>query len=384
MNLNDVRENRLPPEVRQGPTRVLFISAAFLGFGEYYRRLVQYTAVRDDIDAVHIEVQFPLWTKILGKSLPFDTRGWDFHSYRHLLMWRGILRRWFRTALDLRRFDVVHIMTQGIALGMLDVRTAAPTKWMLNIDGTAAQDVSDFGYSRIARAPFIAAERRMFAAADSIACRNAWAAESLVRDYQVDTKRIIVARSGQRLPEKSRLDFPPRARGELVRLVFVGNAWRRKGGAELLEIHQRHFSDIAELHVFSKDASSVSRAKNVIWHRGVSNDVLIQEHLPQMDIFVLPTKVDQLPRSIVEAGSVGLPLISTRMAGIPEIIVDGQTGILCDRGDWRAVTNAIRYLIENEDVRLVMGRNAREHVANEFNPDVIFNKLIDHIVALPD
>ncbi|TVQ32399.1 MAG: glycosyltransferase family 1 protein [Phycisphaeraceae bacterium] len=381
VNLKDVAPDRLPPGQRTGPVRMLFISSAFLGFGEYYKRLVEYTDQRDDIDAVHIKLNFPLWNKILGKSLPFHTRGWDFHSHRHLIMWRWILRRWLLGPLDVSRFDVVHIMTQGVALAMVDVKPKGSAKFALNIDGTAAGDVADFGYSSLARAPFIRAERRMFNEADLIACRNSWAARSLKRDYGVPESRVHIARSGVRPPERSRADSPPTPAGDPVRIAFVGNAWARKGGPILLKIHQRRFADRAELHVIG-NAPQEASARNVVWRGRVPNQELVGELLPSMDMFVLPTKIDQLPRAILEAAAAGLPVISTHLAGIPEVVLDGETGLLCPQGDWQAVEEAMERMIEDPAGRIRMGRAAREHMKSLCNPDRTFNELLDRLVGL--
>ena len=52
-----------------------------------------------------------------------------------------------------------------------------------------------------------------------------------------------------------------------------------------------------------------------------------------MDVFVLPTTFDMSPWAVLEAAAAGLPVVSTRLAAIPEMIVDRQTGLLIDRDD---------------------------------------------------
>src|SRR5690606_7645983 len=253
-NLDDIAPDRLPPRTREGPVRALFLSGVFLGFGNYYRMLRGYTAQRDDIDAVHVELHAPFWVKALAKSAPFHTGGWDFHSWRFLKLTRGLIRGWVEGPLDVaNRFDVVHVITQGNALWTLDLKRRSPrVKVALNVDGTAAQDVEIFGFSRVARAPFVREERRMFGAADLIATRNAWCTGSVRKDYGVPESKIHVARSSFKPPEATRFDSPMTARGGMVRLVFVGNAWARKGGPQVVRVHQARFADRCELHVFSK------------------------------------------------------------------------------------------------------------------------------------
>lgn len=366
--------------------RALFLSSVFLGFGNYYRMLRGYTAERDDIDAVHVEFHPPLWVKALGKSAPFPTRGWDFHSIRHLWLTRPLLRSWALGALDVaNRFDVMHVITQGNALWTIDVRRRAPSvKIAINVDGTARQDVDVFGFSGIARAPFVREERRMFDAADLIVTRNAWCTGSLRADYGLGDEKIHVARSSFKAPSASRFDHPPRAKGAKARLVFVGNAWERKGGPQVLRVHQERLADECELHVFSQAAPRDAKAKNVVWHGVVSREELMNEILPTMDVFVMPTKVDQLPWSILEASSVGLPVISTAVGAVPEVAIDGETGLVVAPEDDDALERAIRRLIDDPELCARLGKAGRERVQREFNPDVNFNGLIDRLIGLVD
>ena len=316
VNLQDIAPDRLHPREREGPVRALFLSGVFLGFGNYYRMLREYTAERGDIDAVHVEFHAPLWVKVLAKSAPFPTRGWDFHSLRFLRLTRGLIRGWVNGPLDVaNRFDVVHVITQGNALWTVDLKRRAPrVKVALNVDGTARQDVDVFGFSGVARAPFVRLERRMFDAADLVVTRNAWCTGSLRRDYGLGDEKIHVARSSFKAPRASRFDHPARKDGEKIRLVFVGHAWERKGGPQTLRVHQERLADRCELHVFSKAAPRDQSLKSVVFHGTVSRESLMNEILPTMDIFVMPTKVDQLPWSVLEASSVGLPVVTTGSA----------------------------------------------------------------------
>jgi glycosyltransferase involved in cell wall biosynthesis len=385
-NLEGVTPTQLPPNRREGPVRALFISGVFLGFGNYYRMLREYTAQREDIDAVHVELHTPLWLKVAAKSAPFPTRGWDFHALRYLWLTRPMLRRWVFGPLDIcERFDVVHVITQGNALWTLDLKKRCPrVKVALNVDGTAQQDVDVFGFSGAAKAPFVRAERRMFDAADLIVTRNAWCTGSLRSDYGLPDDKIHVARSSFKAPRASRLDRPMTPKGEKIKLVFVGNAWERKGGPQVVRVHQQRLADRCELHVFSKAAPRDESAKNVVWHDVVPRERLMNELLPSMDVFVMPTKVDQLPWSVLEASSVGLPVVTTAVGAVPEVAVDGETGLIVPPEDDDALARAIERLIDDPALRERLGRAGRERVEREFNPDVNFNGLIDRLIGLVD
>jgi glycosyltransferase involved in cell wall biosynthesis len=213
-----------------------------------------------------------------------------------------------------------------------------------------------------------------------------WSAKSVVEDYGVSWEKIhLLPGCVVKSPGVAELGAP-RARGtaELPRMVFVGNDWVRKGGPHLVAMHQRHFADRAELHVLSRQAKPDPAARNVVWHGTVPHDVLQGEVLPSMDLMVLPTTNDMSPFAVIEAATAGLPVIATRLGGIPEMIVDGQTGILVAPGDEAGFVRAVERLLPDPDLRLRMGRAAREHMARHFDPDVNYNRFLDRLVALAD
>lgn len=382
VNLEGVRPDRLPPVQAEGPVRVLFLTGSFLGFGTYHRQLLEYAGSRDDVDAVHIELKTSTWARVLGKSIRPLGRGVDQHAYRHLLMWRWVIRRWLRGPLSIDRFDVVHILTEGSALAICDFAGRSAAAFAVNIDATVSQFITTFGYRRWAMGPMLGAQQRIFDAADLVVGRNAWALESIEADFGVPPERCLLARNSLRPGPRSRADAPPRQPDEPLRIAFVGNAWIRKGGPELVRIHQERWADRAELHVFSSQAPPDASARNVVWHGRVARDELLGEYLPSMDIFVMPTREDMHPWAILEALSCGLPVVSSRLAGIPEMVRHGENGLLCEPGDMPAIGEAVASLLDDPVRCHEMGRAARRHVQTAYDPDVMFGGLMDRLVGL--
>ena len=73
--------------------------------------------------------------------------------------------------------------------------------------------------------------------------------------------------------------------------------------------------------------------------------------LPAFDIFILPSKSEAFPYVVVEAGQANIPVVATRVGGIPDVIQDGVNGLLVSPDDTPALTKAIRRLLENENMR---------------------------------
>ena len=90
-------------------------------------------------------------------------------------------------------------------------------------------------------------------------------------------------------------------------------------------------------------------------------------------IFAAPSKTaadgdsEGLPTTIVEAARRGLPTVSTVHSGIPEVVVDGETGLLGPEGDSDALAGNLRRLLTDEALRSRLGAAAREHADANFD-----------------
>ena len=92
-----------------------------------------------------------------------------------------------------------------------------------------------------------------------------------------------------------------------------------------------------------------------------------RQYLKAFDIFVLPSRKEGLPYGLLEAGLASLPVIASRVGGIPEIIEDGQTGFLSERGNVAELASKLRELLENPAERERLGAALREKVRNKFS-----------------
>lgn len=88
------------------------------------------------------------------------------------------------------------------------------------------------------------------------------------------------------------------------------------------------------------------------------------EHLRDFDIFVLPSIKEGFPYTILEAMAAGLPIVATKVGGIPEILIDKKTGLIVAPKNPQALADAIMNLISNPESGSRMGRKAQEIVKN--------------------
>jgi glycosyltransferase involved in cell wall biosynthesis len=80
----------------------------------------------------------------------------------------------------------------------------------------------------------------------------------------------------------------------------------------------------------------------------------------QADIFVNASDVDNQPLSIIEAFASGLPVVTTNAGGIPDMVTDGETGLMVGRGDYEALADRVIRLLRDKDVATGIAARARE------------------------
>lgn len=85
------------------------------------------------------------------------------------------------------------------------------------------------------------------------------------------------------------------------------------------------------------------------------------ELMAGMDIFAMSSVAEGLPVAVMEASALGLPVVATHAGGVPEIVKDGETGLLVPPGQPRALAAALLGLVDDSSQRAALGRAAREH-----------------------
>jgi colanic acid/amylovoran biosynthesis glycosyltransferase len=109
----------------------------------------------------------------------------------------------------------------------------------------------------------------------------------------------------------------------------------------------------------------------------------LRDYLRQANVFVLPCvtasngDMDGIPNSLMEAMAMEIATVSTYVSGIPELIEDGVSGLLVPEKDALALADALQGLLEDDELRLRLGRNGREKVVREFNVDKSTAQLSD-------
>lgn len=177
------------------------------------------------------------------------------------------------------------------------------------------------------------------------------------RELGLSDDHLVVGTVTVLRPQKA-LDILVRAAGILraefprLRVLIVGSGPERQALEEL----------IAELDL----SGTVSLL-------GYRTDV--PELLPILDVAASSSDFEGSPLSVLEYMEAALPVVSTRVGGVPDLVEDGVTGLLVDRGDPEALARAIAELLRDPDRRAQMGRIARDRRRSEFDIDVTVERI---------
>lgn len=211
--------------------------------------------------------------------------------------------------------------------------------------------------------------RRLFKRVSLFMPWTRWAAASLARDYGVDSARIVHNAPGYDLVRprlRSRYD------GKKV-VLFVGNAFGRKGGPFLLSLYEKFIYPHARLRIVSNDDKlrrmTIPPGVEVI-HGVTRHDNQLADILRDADLFVLPTRKDTFGLVLLEAAAAGLPVIASDVGAVSELVRDGFNGHLmpydASDAEW---AETILHLLHTDTERLRMGRNSQQLVTEQFSSE---------------
>lgn len=350
---------------------VAFVLEQTLGHVTHSANLRSLVPDHPDVEAHFVPVEF--------EPGRLAVPGWSNWTVR-----AGIRARRGLAALRRRRGrDVdalfVHTQVPAVLLGRWMRRT--PT--VVSIDATPRQYDSlgefyahDVGPGWLERAKFLA-NRRAFRRAVHLITWSEWARRGLSDEYAVPLEDITVIAPGVDLDRwrhpGGRRDAEAPSETRPLQILFVGGDLRRKGGDLLIEAGRRLRAEPGvppfEIHLVSN--AETEPEPGLVAHRGLTaNSPALIERYHAADIFCLPTLGDCLPMVLAEAAAAGLPLVSTDVGAISEIVEPGITGELIPGGDGEALTDALRRLLVDPDHRASCGEAAlrvaeRDHDARK-------------------
>lgn len=143
-------------------------------------------------------------------------------------------------------------------------------------------------------------------------------------------------------------------KGTTTRLVMVGE------GSERAPCEQR--------------ASELGIADHCVF---VGEQPNIVDYLSAADVLLLPSEQESFGLAALEAMACEVPVVASRVGGVPEVVTDGETGFLSDVGDTDKMAEDAARLLSNKELRIEMGKRARESALGRYSTDQIIPRYIE-------
>jgi glycosyltransferase involved in cell wall biosynthesis len=239
-----------------------------------------------------------------------------------------------------------------------------PFPYALLVDHTRALAEASPAWPRAGAPPplrygagWFAREAATYRGAAVLATFSESVGRSLVRDYGVDPARVRVVGAGANVfPEKA----PRRDDGHTI--VFVGFDFARKGGYVLLDAFRLLRRRIPRARLVVAGVPAAERAPERVTFVGAVDTGELPALFAQSTIFAMPTLQEPFGLAFLDAMACGLPCVGTRIEAVPEIIRDGDTGLLVPPGDPVALAGALERLLGDLACARAMGARGRARV----------------------
>lgn len=364
--------------VNNGTIRCLFMSAPFSGIEVFMRNLKEVVDTTAEIDGqwIFLESHLP---ELIARVPPLSFN-WALKG--------GLVAR--KRALDSEaagnRFDTIFVNHLIPAMWLGKFRRRIPMVMSLDATPTLLEKYGKWYLGRnTKRTQFIDAfkisiTRKVYHDAVLLLPWSDEVRQSLQEDYGVPPEKIRTLPPGINLKQWGKVPDRRTDRNEEVNILFVGGEFTRKGGDLLTAAAKEEIFATCRFHIVTKEKVA-GCPDNVRFYHGMTPNSDELRHLYALaDIFVLPTRADLAPtNSICEAMTMGLPVITTHVGGLPEIVKDGETGLIIPANDLTTLVHALRTLVESKERRIQMGLNGRhfaeEHLDLNRNAAVIINCL---------
>ena len=195
--------------------------------------------------------------------------------------------------------------------------------------------------------------------ADRVLIQTSGQKKELLSMYpEIPDSKIVV------VPNGIDPEFPPnKTEGKCI--LYLGRLEEKKGVQYLIEAYRkRGFKDrllIIGDGPYRKELERLASGLNVEFAGKIPNSK-VGGFLRRGKIFVLPSLEEGFPTVLLEAMSVGLPLISTRIVGMEDIVKNGENGFLVEPGNPDELGEAIEKLLNDQKLREMMGKRSLEEV----------------------
>lgn len=219
---------------------------------------------------------------------------------------------------------------------------------------------------------------RTLGSADWLTCDSASTLEYARHLMPAISPRSSVIRNALPLPSTAPEPLP-----DPPRLLLLGRLTPEKG----VDLALAAFASIVKRHpaahlVIAGDGPERDALEQQTIRLGLANVVqflgwVAPEEVPALlntaSMLILPSRADSFPLAGLQASLMERPVVATRVGGIPEMVVDRETGLLVGKENTKALAEAVSYLLQHPEMAVRMGKSARSRVLEAFDFDQLVN-----------
>jgi len=321
-------------------------------------------------------------------------RSWFWHNYRNPSVVRKVKAHLEDIKPDVLHFHNVHNRT--LSLSSLLASRRYPTVWTLHdvwsqcvwsIARPARCEGTRRGCWGCVAMPGLAViDRRIKEAVFRrsplhVVCPSEWLRRRIsssvlaTKPVEVIPNGVEVARfeGADGAPVRQRLGIPAEARVVLLVAHMLKNV---KGHADLLNLAPKILADEEDVwFVLVGPHNEPEPDYPHVILTGPAEEEDIPRYYAAADVLAYPTHADNFPDAVLQAMAASLPVVAHRVGGIPEQIVDGETGVLVDEGDPVRFERELRLLLQDAEMRRSMGKRGRERARRLFTVETQLARL---------
>lgn len=286
------------------------------------------------------------------------------------------VKAYFRFLIKLPKYDIVHVNMASDASyyrKSVFIRTAGiyHKKIVIHQHGGSfmefyEKDLSDAGRRGV---------KKLFSMGDAfLVLGTAW------KDFFgtiIERDRITVFPNAIQLPVLKKKQYG------VHKILFLGRMCREKGIGELLSVMPKIKEKYPDVHLYlggiwedQELQAEAAALKDYVTDLGWIGGAAKQNFLQECDIFVMPSYFEGQPVSILEAMANACGIVASDTGGIPDMIVDGQTGLLVPPKDAKTLEEKLLTILADPDFCRRLGENARRKAAAEYSMEQNINQLL--------
>ena len=294
----------------------------------------------------------------------------------------GAMKAYLLAPYAILRADIVHIHTASRNSWRRKRPFALLTKLLgrkliIHIHGGGFRD-----YLGSMRPLSLSANVHVLRLADCVVCLSPRKLDE-VAEYLGDVRTVTIANPCAFVPPAAN-----RREGSTIRILFAGWICQQKGVFDLIRafglLTQRCPNVDVELVVAGKGEVDACKELAVslglldkIRFPGWLDDSALREAYSGAHIYCLPSYVEGVPMSVLEAMAFCLPVVTCPVGGVPDVVRDGVHGVWIQPGDIPAMADALKRLIGDRDERERMGRAGRQEVLKSYSTTEVGGKLME-------